>query len=333
MLITSTQTTVHLKSAVAALLALAALIALAAPAARAADGPTRIVFISGKEQRCKGDACNGFDVVRSVTPHGRGAQELGLVSSAFDAASTESGTVAVLSRNVAGGGANSNSFSNVYLISPDGKRKAVFRKRIEGFLATGIGIAGDGRLLVLSARYAEATGNSRSKLFLVRADGTGFRQLTTGAGNDETPALSADGRRIVFSRTIGESRKPDLYVMPTAGGPARRLTENGLVDINPVFSPDGRKIAFGQFNQRTHRGSIAVMRSDGGGLRTLSSTFGEYPEPDFSPNGRNLAYVAEIPKKGLYESALYTVRASGGQRSLVTRAFEHPVGAQWTLRP
>lgn len=318
--------------AVVVLLALASLFALGAAAADAAGGPTRIVFVSGKAHRCKGDACNGFDVIRSVTPHGRGAKQLGLISSAYDTASTESGTVAVLSRNVAGGGANSNTFTNVYLITPDGKRKAVFRKRIEGFNATGIGISGNGRLIVLAARYDQTT-EGRSKLFLVRADGSGFRQLTTGPGRDETPALSADGKRIVFARTAGESRKPELYVMLTAGGEAVRLTENGLTDVNPVFSPNGRTIAFGQYNERTHRGSIAVVGADGSGLRTLISTFGEYPEPDFSPNGRNLAYVAEIPKKGLYKSALYTVRASGGHRSLVTRAFEHPLGAQWTLRP
>ena len=318
--------------AVAVLLALAALLAVAAPA-RAADGPTRIAFVSGQDQRCRGDACNRFDVIRSITPHGRGAKELALVSAAFDTASTESGTIAVLSKNVAGGGANSNSFTNVYLIAPDGKRKAVFGKRIEGFSATGVGISGNGKLLVLSARYAEVTGTGRSKLFLVRSDGTGFRQLTTGPGNDETPALSADGKRIVFARTIGDSRKPDLYAMPTAGGEAVQLTENGLLDVNPVFSPDGRKIAFGQYNQRTHRGSIAIVNSDGSGPRTLTTTYGEPPEPDFAPNGRNLAYVAEIPKKGLYESALYTVSTSGGHRSLVTRAFEQPLGAQWTLRP
>lgn len=318
--------------AVVALLALASLIGFGSSAADAASGPTRIVFVSGKEQRCKGDACNRFDVIRSVTPHGRGARELALISSAYDTASTESGTVAVLSRNVAGGGSNSNTFTNVYLLTPDGKRKAVFRKRIEGFNATGIGISGDGRLLVLAARYDETT-EGRMKLFLVRTDGSGFRQLTTGPGRDETPALSADGKRIVFARTIGDSRKPELYVMPTAGGEAVQLTANGLSDVNPVFSPDGRRVAFGQYNQRTHRGSVAIVGADGSGLRTLASTYGEYPEPDFSPNGRNLAYVAEIPKKGLYESALYTVRASGGHRSLVTRAFEYPLGAQWTLRP
>jgi WD40-like Beta Propeller Repeat len=333
---TVTTNPVHtLKALVATLLALAALAGLLASAAEArpGGGPGRIVFVAERAERCRGDACNRFDVVRSVTPHGRGAQRLALISSAVETASTESGTIAVLSKNVAGGGANSNAFTNVYILTPDGKRQAVFRQRREGFYATGLGISGNGKLLVISARNGKF-GSDKSKLWLVRSDGSGLRQLTTGPGYDEMPALSPDGRRIVFSRTFGDSRKPELYVIPTAGGEAVQLTENGVSDVNPVFSPDGRSIAFGQYNERTRRGSIAVIRTDGSGLRTVTSSGGEYPDPDFSPSGRSIAFVGEVPQgRGAYENALYTVRASGGGRSLVTRAFEDPGLPQWTLRP
>lgn len=316
--------------ALAALLALAALVALGSAAAEAAAGPTRLVFVSGKAERCRGDACNRFDVVRSVTPHGRGSQRLALISSVVETASTERGTIAVLSKNVAGGGANSNAFTNVYLLTPDGKRRAVFRERLEGFYATGLGISGNGRLLVLSARYGEID-SGRSKLWLVRADGSGLRQLTTGPGNDAMPALSPDGKRVVFSRTFGDVRKPELFAMPVAGGEAVRLTENGVEDVNAVFSPDGRGIAFGQYNQRTRRGSIAVVRADGSGLRTVTTVGGEYPDPDYSPNGRNLVFVGDVA--GGRDEGIFTVRASGAGRTLVTRAFDYPGLPQWTLRP
>lgn len=40
------------------------------------------------------------------------------------------------------------------------------------------------------------------KLFSVRVDGTGRRQLTFGPGSDARPNVSKDGRRIVFNRDI-----------------------------------------------------------------------------------------------------------------------------------
>ncbi len=327
------------KFAALALLGLAALAssfasdALARGVARPGEGPGRIVFVAGKAERCRMEACNRFDAIRSVSPHGRGDRRLALISSVAETASTESGTIAVLSKNVAGGGANSEVYTQIYLITPGGKRKAVFPERLEGFAATGLGISGNGKLLAISARYSKAE-TGQSKIWLVRSDGTGLRQLTTGPGNDEMPALSADGKRVVFSRTVGQvSRKPDLYVMPTAGGDADQLTENGVEDVNPVFSPDGRSVAFGQYNSRTRRGLIAIVRTNAAEPRAISSTGGEYPDPDYSPNGKSLVFVSEILGARGYDAAIYTVRSSGTARSLASRAYEFPELPQWTLRP
>jgi Tol biopolymer transport system component len=332
MLTVRNRTTVNLKVLAAALLALASLAGFFAAASARAAGPGRIVFVSGKAERCRMGACNRFDVIRSVTPHGAGAKRLALVSSVVETASTESGTIAVLSKNVAGGGANSEAYTQVYLITPDGKRKQVFRERLEGFKATGLGISGNGKLLAISARYGQLE-DRRSKIWLVRSDGSGFRQLTSGPGNDEMPALSPDGKRVVFSRTVGESRRPDLYTVPTSGGEAVRMTENDFEDVNPVISPDGRSVAFGQYNHRTNRGILAVLRIGQHGPRVVTSTGGEYPDPDYSPNGRNLAFVSEVLGARGYDTALYTVRASGGGRTLVSGAFEYSELPQWTLRP
>ena len=53
----------------------------------------------------------------------------------------------------------------------------------------------------------------------------------------------------------------------------------------------------------------------------------------FSPDGRNIAFVGEVFGAKGYDSAIYTVRASGTGRSLVSGAFEDPNLPQWTLRP
>jgi Tol biopolymer transport system component len=324
------------RSRFALVIGVLALAALAAAPAQAgpSDGPGRVVFVAGKSRHCNQGACRNLDVVRAISPHGGRARTLAEIRSVTELATSDDGTVAVLSKNVAGGGANSGAFVQIYLIHPNGKRTAVFRQRLQRFNATGLGISGDGRLLALSGRFAESP-EARSKIWLVRADGTGLRQLTTGPGADEMPALSSDGTQVAFVRTRGDGtpsgRKPELHTVPTAGGEPTRLTENTLEDVNPVFSPDGRTIAFGQVTPR-NRGTVQTIRTTGTNQRQITSTGLEYPDPDYSPNGRSLVFVGQVPGARPYENALYTVRTSGAVRKLLARGIEDPGLPQWTVR-
>lgn len=331
----------HSKSALAGsrvplvlvLVALAAVLAAAAGQARAA---TRIVFVSGKARHCHMEACRNLDLVRSVSPHGRHGRVLSEIREAQETATAADGTVAVLSASHAGAGSNAGSFVQIYLIHPNGKRTAVFHRRLQRFNATGLGISGNGRLLALGGHYQEELGQP-SKIWLLRADGTGMRRLTTGPGIDTMPALSADGSEVAFIRELHENtptgKKPQLFTMPTAGGEARQLTEDTVEETNPVWSPDGRRIAFGETTRR-NRGSVQIIAADGSGRRRVTGTGLEYPDPDFSPNGRSLVslvFVGQVPGAHPYENALYTVRASGADRKRVSRRFEDPGLPQWTV--
>jgi Tol biopolymer transport system component len=326
-----------IKSRIALSLGVAALAAVAAAPAQASAGagPGRIVYVAGRAEHCKMGACPTYDLVKSISPHGGRPHVLAKIRSVVETASGEDGAVAVLSKNVAGGGSNANAFTQVYLITPSGKRKAVFRHRLQGFNATGLGISGDGKLLALSGRH---TGPSNSaKIWVVRTDGTGLRRLTTGPGTDEMPAISPNGKQIVFARTLHDGtpagHKPELYVVGANGGEPVRLTENVAEDVNPVFSPDGRSIAFGHVASRNH-GGVDVIGVDGTGERRVASTEGAYPDPDFSPSGRSLVFVGEAPHDRSYNIALYTVRTSGSARKLVARLpFVARGLPQWTLLP
>ena len=51
--------------------------------------------------------------------------------------------------------------------------------------------------------YSEVR-NAGQQLWLINADGTGARQLTTGDGFSDTgPSISPDGRTVTFTRTAG----------------------------------------------------------------------------------------------------------------------------------
>lgn len=150
---------------------------------------------------------------------------------------------------------------------------------------------------VLLALLALA-GLAESKVWIARSNGTGMHEITSGPAVDETPALSPDGKRVVFARILHDGTKAgrtaELYSVATSGGEAVRLTENTVEDVNPVWSPDGRGIAFGQVGA-SNRGSIDAIDADGSGLRTVTSTGREYPDPDYSPNGRNIAFIGKMP--------------------------------------
>jgi Tol biopolymer transport system component len=76
------------------------------------------------------------------------------------------------------------------------------------------------------------------QLHLVRTDGSGYRQLTTGNDRNRQGALSPDGSHIVFQTTRGES---SLAVVRADGGGWQsigRLPGAG----DPVWSPDGSTV-------------------------------------------------------------------------------------------
>lgn len=68
------------------------------------------------------------------------------------------------------------------------------------------------------------------------------RQLTHGERRDQGPVFSPDGRRIAFVRVDGE--KPQIFVLPLAGGEAFAVTAAEHGSGAPVWSPDGARIAF-----------------------------------------------------------------------------------------
>ncbi|MEU6645998.1 S9 family peptidase [Saccharomonospora sp. NPDC046836] len=69
----------------------------------------------------------------------------------------------------------------------------------------------------------------------------------THGERDTAPAISPDGRWVAFLRATGTSgalSRPQLHVMPAAGGEPRRITALPLGVDAPVWAPDSRRIAF-----------------------------------------------------------------------------------------
>jgi dipeptidyl aminopeptidase/acylaminoacyl peptidase len=84
----------------------------------------------------------------------------------------------------------------------------------------------------------------RTQLWLAATDGkTPPRQLTFGLARNSSPTWSPAGDRLAFVRSV-EKEKPQVYLLPIAGGEALPLTKIDTGAASPRWSPDGAKLLF-----------------------------------------------------------------------------------------
>jgi dipeptidyl aminopeptidase/acylaminoacyl peptidase len=113
----------------------------------------------------------------------------------------------------------------------------------------------DGRYAVVALRRIDIEADDyTSQLWWAPTDGSEPpRQLTYG-WNDSSPCVSPDGRWLAFVRMPREGKngegprgaaaKPQIHVMPLAGGEPRKLTDHPLGAEAPVWSSDSTRLAY-----------------------------------------------------------------------------------------
>jgi acylaminoacyl-peptidase len=104
-------------------------------------------------------------------------------------------------------------------------------------------ISPDGQRIVYVRQFADIMTDKRcSNLWIINADGTGHRALTTGNHSDSSPRWSADGSQLAFISTRDGS--PQLYRRWMDTGETAKLTTLTQAPSGLAWSPDGRWIAF-----------------------------------------------------------------------------------------
>jgi Tol biopolymer transport system component len=153
-------------------------------------------------------------------------------------------------------------------------------------------------------------------VYVVNADGTGLRRVTSDAAADFDPSWAPDGLRIVYRHQPGDDLSTDLYTIGSDGSAADDLTSSaGVPDWGPAWSPDGGEIAWN--SDPEGRGVLHgyLMRPDGSGVRPLGAdVWVEYPA--WSPDGERLAFMGQTPVGGENYEVYVVDRDGGGLRRL-----------------
>jgi Tol biopolymer transport system component len=194
----------------------------------------------------------------------------------------------------------------------------------------------DGRkILFMSAR--ETPGNPAPpgapepdfEIFVMNADGSNQRQITFNELDDEDPAWSPNGKRIVFWRNLKAPSRGefdlDILTMKADGSAERNLTKTpGVAEFQPSWSPNGSKIAFARAPDSDSASDIYTMSPDGSNERQLTSGGLNNEFPNWSPDGTRIVFngFRDDPLDENYE--VYTMGAGGGDVTRLT--FEPAAG-------
>ncbi len=149
---------------------------------------------------------------------------------------------------------------------------------------------------------------AEEQIFLMRADGSDVRQLTTAwtedymdaipsgdARGNTDPEISPDGRYLVFTNVSTLTQESFLLRMDLQTGEIINLTNmtSGaapVADDGGRYSPDGTLIAFS--SAYAGGSQIYVMRADGTSVRQLTDDDWANVGPAWSPDGRTLVYTS-----------------------------------------
>ncbi len=149
--------------------------------------------------------------------------------------------------------------------------------------------------------------NCNYNLYIMNADGSDQRELTSLPGAEWHASWSPDGTSLVYTAGDIGFGSGAFYLLDLASGASQVLLDDAFNNDAADWSPDGTRIAFS--SDRDGDLDIFVMNADGSGIEKLvDSGLNDY-NPDWSPDGSQIVFfAADFPS---VRQDIYVVNSDG----------------------
>ncbi|GJQ60886.1 MAG: hypothetical protein D8M57_18520 [Candidatus Scalindua sp. AMX11] len=174
---------------------------------------------------------------------------------------------------------------------------ALWQGFVNGVIVNAGGGGFDEKTLIKGSIVFSSFASGNWEIWSVKPDGTDLKQLTNTPREEHSPAVSPDGKEIVYL-----DNKRSLQIMNLDGSQVREIPLPNGIYAQPAWSPDGNEIAFVKFTVvPTDESEIWILKREGrdwGEPERVSIHPPMRLYPSFSPDGSQLVY-AELRKDRL----------------------------------
>ena len=207
--------------------------------------------------------------------------------------------------------------------------------RFDAVAGTGPSWSPDGRQLAFT-RGDHTVGDSAygGDIHVMNSDGTGIRNITNHAAEDQDPAWSPDGELIAFRSDRGGEE--EIHVMRPDGTAVRRLTDatagGSTFDASPDWSPDGSKVVFSRSGDFPGIDSeLFTVTRDGSDVTRITFDPRLNGQPAWSPDGSKIVMSSAF----LFELRpdIEVIDADGSNHVRLTSGPERDVHPDWQPVP
>ncbi|HEV7406388.1 MAG TPA: M28 family peptidase [Chthoniobacteraceae bacterium] len=129
-------------------------------------------------------------------------------------------------------------------------------------------------------------------IYLMNADGSDVRRLTTAPGYDGGPFFSPDGQRIIWRHFAESGMVADVFTMKLDGSDKQRVTDFQTMSWAPYFHPSGKYVIFTSNKLGFENFELFIV--DAAGTKQpvrVTYTDGFDGLPVFSPDGARLCWT------------------------------------------